>query len=560
MMKQTNRIGPLFAATLTALLLAACPDSKTDLPEAGVELGIDLGADGHIDDTGPDGPHAASGYVILTNIAAGDAYYAVVQKLKGHRNAKVLAFDPQQVDAVKSELIAAKARYVAVVLKPQDIDVNLARKLLMMSTELDSDPFSDFAYGFITGATAADAEAFLDGIIKAEKDKIEDTPLTISGYAASSLNMVYTSTTSYLQYLSPKSYSEVYLETGDPGVLTFFSQNAHHLEGAKLLDIGENGDPHMLWLFTGGNSVPDIWDYDPAKVENPPVKRVGLASDDIGKLSLYPAVAYNGACHSGVLKKTLVESDIKATFGDTKGTVRFYTMSDDFSFALSILKTGLTGYFAPIGANNANDKGEEVYNTFLYNEPLGDIHKRVIDGVVMGFIGNSPKLRIFVDGESAYQYETLASGSYKPEDFGFSSSVMLSGRANRIFYGDPKFNPFAKHQSSKLQLVTNKLTSIDATTSKLELSFDKPAVYFPLWDKFHDGGTRVYTTVLLPAELAGGVELEVLSSSKQQTRLIHALEQLDGKTILHIEIDLPDQNSATEPCKLDMTLKVTKKG
>ena len=32
----------------------------------------------------------------------------------------------------------------------------------------------------------------------------------------------------------------------------------------KLLDIGHNGDPHMLWLFEDGNTNPNppLWNYD----------------------------------------------------------------------------------------------------------------------------------------------------------------------------------------------------------------------------------------------------------------------------------------------------------
>ena len=73
----------------------------------------------------------------------------------------------------------------------------------MMSTNLDTDPFSDFSYGYITGATAQDALNFVNKIIYAETHAIQNYPLNIGGYAASSLNYVYQGADDYLKYLNP---------------------------------------------------------------------------------------------------------------------------------------------------------------------------------------------------------------------------------------------------------------------------------------------------------------------------------------------------------------------
>jgi len=300
-------------------------------------------------------------YIILTNIDQSDSYYLTVQALQNHRNAVVVNFDPTDVWAIKDLLKQHNARYVAIILKPIDININFVREFLMMSTELDDDPFSDFSYGFITGATAQDALNFVNRIIQAEEENIQDKPLKISGYSASSVMGVYTlSSGSYMDYLNILNYSHIYLKEGNPQVIDYFFDNSHYMKGSKILDIGNNGDPHMLWLFEEGNRASDIWNYDPVLVENPPVQRLGLTSDHIRELDLYPAVVLNGACHSGVLKLALVQNDIKATFGDPGEEFRFYKMSDDYSFALSILKTGITGYFAPVGSNLANDKDVEV--------------------------------------------------------------------------------------------------------------------------------------------------------------------------------------------------------
>ncbi|MCX6230635.1 MAG: T9SS type A sorting domain-containing protein [Bacteroidetes bacterium] len=503
-------------------------------------------------------------YIVLSTVGSTDPFYQAAQTLATYRNAQIIVFNPDSVNNILPALISIQPRYVAVVIKPIQLHINFIRQFLMMSTNLDNDPFSDFSYGFITGATATDALNFVNKIILAENNNIQNYPLKVAGYAASSINFVYHTASDYIKYLNPASVSNIYLETSDSASgINFFLANTAYMSNNKLLDIGHNGDPHMLWLFDGGNSTPNppVWNYDSTKIENPAYARVGLKSNHIGALNLYPAVAFNGACHSGEPKRVMVESDIMATFGNTQGLIKYYTMSDTFSFALSILKTGITGYFAPCGANNANDQAEEVYNAFLYHEPLGDIQKRTIDGVVMGFLGNRPNLKIYQQGGSIYDDDILASGTFNPTTYSGARS-MLGGKANRIYFGDPKFNPYANNYSSQLNICHTTLDSINPTTLDINLSFHKPDVYeayFPVWDKFHFSNTRIYTTVDLPASCSNISNFQTLSASAAYNLVINALEQFDSKNILHIEVDIPNDmyDSITFNCKFRLNHPAT---
>jgi len=484
-----------------------------------------------------------STYVILTTVSdTTDPFYQAVRVLRDYRSAQVVVFDPLAINSLVPTLIDLSPRYVAVVLKPIELHINFVREFLMMSTQLDSDPFSDFSYGFITGATAQDALDFVNNILFAESQNIQNYPLKTGGYAASSLNFVYTGVSGFMTYLNPPSSSCIWMETNDSGIgRTFFLSNTSYMENNKMLDIGHNGDPHMLWLFEGGNTNPDppVWNYDPLKIEDTAYARAGLTSNDMVTLNLYPAVAFNGACHSGEPKTVMVEGDIAATFGDTQGYVEFYTMSDDFSFALSILRTGITGYFAPCGANNANDQGEDIYNAFLFHEPLGDIHKRSNDGVVMGFLGNSPNLRLYTQGAFGYGCDVLPTGSFDPDDWS-GACYMLGGKANRIYFGDPLFNPYQDNHSNSLNIVRTVVDSVNAGTMDIDLTFRKPDGFWPVWDKFHFGDTRIYAPVELPSYCGDVTYFAVIDSSGPYNKVIHAVEYFDGKTILHIEVDIPN--------------------
>jgi hypothetical protein len=485
------------------------------------------------------------GYVILTTTSdTTDTWFEPVRILRNYRNAQVVPIDPGNVFGALAPLMGYMPRYVAVVLKPEELYINFVREFLMMSTQLDPDPFTDFSYGYITGATAQDAVNFVNRIIQAETQNIKNYPLRASGYAASTVNFVYPFSSNYFHYLNPTVSSTIYMKTDDSASgKNFFLANTNLMLNNKVLNIGHNGDPHMVWLFEGGNSNPNpsVWNYDPLKIEDPAYARVGLTSFDIAPLNLYPAVAFNGACHQAVPKKVLVESDIAATFGHTQGSAQFYTMSDTFSFALSILKTGITGYFAACGANNANDGGEDLYNAFLYNEPLGDIHKRSHDGVVMGFLGNPINLKLFQQGGSTSGCDVLASGSFNPNQWS-GACYMLGGKANRIYFGDPLFHPYELNKSDSLVLTRSNITQINPTTLDVTLSFKKPSGHWPVWDKFHHGQTRIYKAVEMPALFGNVTSFNVIDSTGPNSMVVHALEKFHGKTFLHIEVDIPVSN------------------
>ncbi len=497
------------------------------------------------------------GYVILSSTSdTTDAWYEPVRILRNYRNAQVVTFDPANVYSLLAPLIGLMPRYVAVVIKPDELYINFVREFLMMSTQLDPDPFPDFSYGYITGATAQDAVNFVNKIIQAETQNIKNYPLRAGGYAASTVNYVYPFSSNYFHYLNPTVSSTIYMMTDDSASgKNFFLANTNLMQNNKILNIGHNGDPHMVWLFEGGNSNPNppVWAYDPLKIEDPAYSRVGLTSFDIAPINLYPAVVFNGACHQAVPKKVLVESDIAATFGNTQGQSEFYNMSDTFSFALTILKTGITGYFAACGANNANDGGEDLYNSFLYNEPLGDIHKRSHDGVVMGFLGNNINLKLFQQGGSSGGCDVLSSGSFNPNQWS-GACYMLGGKANRIYFGDPLFHPFELHKSDSLTLTWSSITPVNSTALDINLNFKKPSGFWPVWDKFHHGQTRIYKAVEMPPLFGNINSISIIDSSGPYSMAIHALEKFHGRTFLHLEVDIPIDNM--DAASYSMTFRV----
>jgi uncharacterized membrane protein len=500
-------------------------------------------------------------YIVATSVEGSDPYYAVAQTLADHRGGAVVTFDITDLPALMKDLNESGARYVAVVVRPGEMDINFNRAFIMNSTTLDEDPFPDFSWGYITGPTADEAMDFVENIIKAESEKVEDLPLDISGYSVSDFNARYQYTGSFSQYVVD-DYIDLYLEANDTGAgRDFFLSHSSDLEGRKIIDISGNGDPHMTWLFEGGNfdPVPPVWDYDPAKIEDPANARMGITPENLSGVDLYPAVMFSGTCHSGVPKRALIEGDIAATFGDTGWTARFYNMSDDFSFFNRIIQNNVTGYFAPIGANHGYMSIYDQWNALRFNEPLGDIQKRSMDQVVMGFMGNKPNLRLYTEGEYSGE-DIFPSGSFDPDDWP-SAAAMLGGKANRVYYGDPLFDPFRNDHDPRMNLTTVSYDYVNDTTMEVDISYHRPSpldAWFPNWDMFHFGQDWFYEAVDLPLNYSDPLSITVVREDPSLQRF-NVMEDFDGRSRLHVEADLESVGYLDETW-YNITLRITREG
>src|SRR5205823_7823156 len=114
----------------------------------------------------------AAEYVILATTRAAGEYKSAIDKAKAlHPNAARVDFDPRNLNALLATLKQRQPRYALVFVMPDELDVNFAWAWLALTTRLDDDPFVDVRTGFITGATAKDAAAFVERIAAvAERD------------------------------------------------------------------------------------------------------------------------------------------------------------------------------------------------------------------------------------------------------------------------------------------------------------------------------------------------------------------------------------------------------
>jgi hypothetical protein len=250
-----------------------------------------------------DGAQDRGGYVVASAVSKEDPYFEAAEKLAAHRKGTVIPFDPANLESLHKELASLQPRYVAVVAKPDVIDTNFVRSLLMMSARLDDDPFCDFAFGYITGGSAAVAVRFVEGMIRAEKEGLPKkfiNPYVTHGRCVSGKGRD--------AWLENAGYDvrQLGFGIGNPKLDAFIESHLRDLEGNGLIRMTGCGDPERIWLFSDqrNRDRSKHWKYDPKKVgQNPDGEMFCLEASRLKKLNLYPAVLTSGTCHCGSLRR-----------------------------------------------------------------------------------------------------------------------------------------------------------------------------------------------------------------------------------------------------------------
>ncbi len=134
---------------------------------------------------------------------------------------------------------------VGFVVEPKDLDTNLANRLMELATQMDDDPFADFAYGVITGRDANAAIRLID----AATDQPSTSP-TIAQFGVAPAAMK-TSMHQKAQWPLRKGSIpiEVFTSVGetDPTRDTkFIAESMKKLEGHPILLLASHGYPDGL--------------------------------------------------------------------------------------------------------------------------------------------------------------------------------------------------------------------------------------------------------------------------------------------------------------------------
>ena len=439
-------------------------------------------------------------YLIIASQRARDEYaeaMAVAREL--HPGALEAILSPGDPEALLPELKAAAPRFALIFLLPDELDANTAWAWLRTAARVDDDPFVDVSTGYVTGATPADALAFMQRIKEAADGEAELPAMLVDHLAAnpSADPAMFQRVPGSFFLTSFQGRLEV--QSISCGVRGFGVDRLDSMNGAGILHFGGHGYPDRI------------------------VDTLNAAY--VTRLALSPCVVFNGACYTGVTGRW---------FDMTSGVTEQQHVSPELSFCLGMLRNPVVGYLAALHA----DHGIPVYQEMEYmassGAPLGDVMKHTHDGLVLANGGALPEFPGFAAGDSP---------AWTP------AQIMIYGTGTRVLFGDPALvvapaftgPPFAVESSlegdallATCTLANSQLRATYTDTYFADLAYPAAA--------FND---RALLAVPLPADWdLAYAEVEVVSVAAAGGHVPHrivgqAVERWDGQCLLHVQVDFP---------------------
>ncbi len=164
----------------------------------------------------------------------------------------------------------------------------------------------------------------------------------------------------------------------------------------------------------------------------------------------------------------------------------------------------------------------------------GDTMKHTYDNVVMGEGGKRPSCPRFEEG--------------KPSPLRTPKDIMLYGTAARVLFGDPTAHPVARVSPGPFKISVEQQGK--GYVARVQLM--NPLVKYSLQDTFHSHlsadkrqfNDRIYVRIPLPRGVTEVTGLTVRSARRgkqdlEHELMAHAVEALDGRYWLHVQVDFP---------------------
>ncbi|NLF16727.1 MAG: hypothetical protein GX595_05645, partial [Lentisphaerae bacterium] len=325
-------------------------------------------------------------YVVLTDLARSDPYFAAATHLQKRHRATLVRFAPGRLNEAVRALRAKAPQFVAVVLRPESLDVNLAYDLLEMSCRLDDDPFPDFAYGYITGATAGDALA----LAKAGSRPVDGSSpaprrLLLFGPAA----VRQPDETAGLDWLQGWEGRRLAHEAG-----SYPTDRLAELSGQDIL---------RFW----GHGAPDRVDGS-------------LSSVQLRGLELGPAVVFAGPCFSAVTHRSY-------RWERCDPAVTADTLNPQESLALAFVASGAAAYLGALHEDRCASAAREMDYLLGSGETVGAAAKHTYDTVIMAADAAVPV------------FPRLRADMPPPDEDAVRFQIHRA--ASRVLLGDPAYCP-----------------------------------------------------------------------------------------------------------------------
>jgi tetratricopeptide (TPR) repeat protein len=474
------------------------------------------------------------GYLVVAVALRDKRFREVAEKAAAFHKGRVVDFDGRDFGGLRKRLAKTRPEQVLYVVTPDVFDVNLHRRLLLLSAGLDEDILPDFAFGYLTARDGAGVAALWERTVAVHRK------------GPASKRWIRSAVRRAKGYLAPGAIDAVARAAGFTGdaiywgtegtraeKLTFVDEKLPELENAAVIAMTGCGDPQGTWLFADSRNAESDkhWDFDPEKVgHDPDGEMPRITADHLRKLHLKSPIVFTGVCHAGATRRVFVEGDIVSTFGRTKGVSTLYELPSAESYCLAMIDAGAVAFLCPIAANHGASVGRET--TFLLTEgaSLGETIKSTYDEL---YLASRGKLRLDL------QVEGKAHGG--------TEYVMQGGGANRILIGDPALKPYpTTHHPAERVEIRNRSDKGFEVVVTWEKGYHARA-----WDMYREDSRRdwcVRARISLDGLVPKGRALAVTASVHATGRdgrplpyeITHAEpETYHGRRYLHLQATAP---------------------
>ena len=431
-------------------------------------------------------------YLVVSLFDEGDPFDRASETLVKRHQADHLHVAAELLGLL-DELRTRNPDYVAFVVKPDVLDINLANRILKLSTEVDDDPFVDFAYGFITGRDA-DAAVKLVHAADARRGLPSISQFGV-GSDQSPASMQQKGALPLRGAIIPATFYTSHGDTDETRDEEFIKKSIPQLARSPILLLASHGYPDGL---VGGPKAADIQGRD-----------------------FHGSVALNIACYTGVTK-TWYEDDWATA------KLRKREVSPETSFCLQMIDSGAAGYFAYLGPRPSGPTmiGDATLIASS-GETMGEHFRQHCNSVILAHLmSGSDRVQIkeHVDGAKLDRNQT-------------PRQIVMASSTGGVLIGDPAWQPFAELPDTnptvtKVQREQGKLTA--------EVRIEVPTFHFyasePLnyWND-RDLAFRLETIIEVDDQDVQQVRLIKNSLGDVPHCLVAAVEQHEGKRMLHMK-------------------------
>ena len=396
-------------------------------------------------------------YLVVSLVAEHSSYFEAAQVLAERHSAEIVTAKITELDEFENRLAQRPPRIVAFVIQPSDLEVNTVERILLMATRMDSDPFVDFEYGFITGRDGAAAVKLVEA---STLPKYFDEP-TISLFGVGSKQMGKSRKHATVWPLRngtlPVNSLQSIGETDETRDTEFIESSLPEMDGAPILLLASHGYPDGL---VGGVKAADIRGRD-----------------------FEGSVALNIACYNGVTS-SWYEDDWSTM------TVKRRKVDAEDSFCLQMIDNGVAAYIAYVTPRPA---GPTMFGDAIHlasnGKSVGELQKESANSIVLAHL---------LTGDQRLNFEPVVDGQ-AIERNRLPGDIVKRMSTGGILVGDPAFKPFAGKEDSDpcIQSVENTNDrTIVTTTIKTPLHHMHTSEPINYWEK-KSAAVRLETVVPL---------------------------------------------------------------